>query len=114
MHVTVTHPDGSQTAYFGLNDFQEREDSVYLVFHSDVPMSEENRYVIRPGTVTSAFTEANYNTSGAIERIGDLAVGDDMEVIVGAVPIWEQTAEAARTLLEEAEPEVAGSITLFD
>ena len=114
MRVAVEHPDGSRTVYFGISDYQPTlgtaKQRIELWFHREVEVDEQNRFV--DGRVASAASETSYNDEGAYETIGDNAVQEDTEVIVGVTDRYPSVAFAARKLAREEDFE--GDLTLHD
>jgi hypothetical protein len=104
MHVLIEHEDGSQTSYFGISDFHYTDDGdVSLWFHRDVEVESDNRQRFESGDVISAVSESGYDLQGAIETIGDKAVKDDVDVIVGLSHHYPLIREAVQELLGDDE-----------
>lgn len=103
MHLQLEHEDGSRTAYFGICDFQTEGEQTRIAFHQDVSLEGDECYRSEDGEVVSAVSESGYNKEGAYETIGDLAIDDDVDVVVAVTDNYPWVAEAARRLKQEED-----------
>lgn len=103
MRVTVEHPDGSKTVYFGLSDFQTEldTDKVTLWFHMEVESDTDARERTVEGSVVSAVSETSYDETGAYETIGGNGHAEDVEVVVGITDRYPDVAFVARDLRDD-------------
>lgn len=103
MRVTVKHPDGSKTVYFGLSDFQTELDSdeVSLFFHMEVASDPDERELTVDGGVVSSVCETSYDETTAYETIGGNGHAEDVGVVVGITDRYPDVAFAARDLRDD-------------
>lgn len=114
MRIEVVHPDGSRTIYYGVNDFDAMPEStaqkVTFWFATDVSVDERKRVV--DGYVTSSISENSYDERGAYETIGDAAIQENTEVVVGVSGRYPEVESAAREL--QREEDFDGNLTILD
>jgi hypothetical protein len=110
MHALIDHADGSSTAYFGLSDFQQNSENLTLWFHPEV--EADDRKVETTGTVASAISETGFDAQGAFETIGDLAIQDDTEVVVGVTDRHSDVEAAIEELRNDDDFD--GDLTVLD
>lgn len=114
MRIEVVHPDGSRTIYYGVNDFDAMpeitDQTVTFWFRTDIAVDERKRVV--DGYVTSSISEDSYDERGAYETIGDEAIQENTEVVVGVSQRYPDVKFAAEKLRDEDDFE--GDLTILD
>lgn len=110
MQVTVEHPDGSQTVYFGASDPEPQGDNGIRVWllsgRDDLP-----NYLDTEGEVTRTVDEMTFNQFGdMVDHMLNILADPSAEVVVRENPYYSTALEVAREIRDEDDFE--GELTI--